>query len=688
MNQLAQRLMMLHDRPLSSSDNLTTMLGGSTTELPTSLTRTAFRLGLWPIIWPEKAEEGLGIACILAYLLERWQEIRIYRLLAHLPEELGTYTWQVSDSAFTPDDWQLEPLDENTALWGEIQQTDDAQQLVLTLENDLIDDEDDATRTFTYVFTDVADLVRQLPQVASDIAEFIGAVYVQEIQTVYTVPADIPNPDKLDAFLRRLFQWELRLQLWLSGRDWAEESLVQAYQDLKQAAKETDLDAAKWAFARAVGSVIALPGYQTLGTSLVPLVATTVAELDDSRLVTPILASALYESGNPDDAYYLLDVEIENHPENVPAWLTLADLYNQSGRLQEAIAVFQDAIEDAKLVNRVLYFYYANSILAADRYGVPVSDFVFVSPENQDDDTIRREAISAYREALKLESDNKHVLYGLVLRLLELNEPEVWQTFPALLRVDTNGDLIRAVVDNMASMDDLQPAIDALKSASAASPQRLDLSISLGAVLISAERYDEAADLLNDVEKQTLTPAQHSDVERLLLITEMPDFESKFAELSALIGARHSPSEADVDFLEEVAEQAPTLTEVHLLLAKSYQAWNDRQAALEVLLDAQKELPEDPDILLALAETLWHMGEEETAFQYLNKGLSEHPNHIGLLAKTGLFLFENEQEEQAKRYLSRAEAIDRRDPLLAEVRAVIAARVNEDPSLVDDSEDE
>jgi len=681
MNQLAQRLMMLHDKPLSNASSLTAMLGGSS-ELPMSVTRTAFRVGLWPIVWSEKAEETLGITCVLAHLLERWQEIRVYRVLARLPDDLGTYTWQIADSAFTPDDWQLEPLDENIAIWGEVQSSAEGHSLALTLENDLLDDEDDITRTFSYPFSDLADLLRKLPQIAIEIAEFMGAVYVQEVEPIYDVPADVTETEAQRVFLRRLFQWELRLQLWLSGRDWSEESLVQTYNELKKVAKEADLDVSKWAFAKAVSPVIGLPGYQSLGAVLIPLVAPTIAELDDSRLIAPILASALYSSGNADDAYYLLDVEIENHSENVSAWLILAELYNKSGRLQDAIAVFQDAIAEAKLVNRVLYFYYANSILVADRYKVPVTDFVFVTPNGED--TIRREAIWAYREALKLESENKHVLYGLVLRLIELNEPEVWQTFPTLLRVDTNGDLIRSAIDNMLAMDDLQPAVDALKSAIAQSPQRRDLLISLGAVLIAGERYDEASDVLAAIPNESLTPAQHSDVERLLLISEMPDFEARFAELSASLDARTSPTDDDIDFLEEVVERAPSLTAAHLLLSRAYVVWNDRQAALEVLLDAQKEMPDDPDILLELADTLWHMDESETAFQYLNKGLSEHPNHIGLLAKIGLFLFENGQIDQAKVFLTRAEAIDRRDPRLAEVRTTIATRIGEDPSLMDD----
>jgi len=271
-----------------------------------------------------------------------------------------------------------------------------------------------------------------------------------------------------------------------------------------------------------------------------------------------------------------------------------------------------------------------------------------------------------------------------VLRLLELNEPEVWQYFPRLIDVDSNGDLTRAAVDSFGGIDDLQPAIDALKAATAAAPPRMDLLISLGAALIAAEDYDEATDVLADVETHTLTPGQHSDIEHLLLLCEMPDFEGRFAELSASLDARTTPSDEDVDFLEEVVERAPTLVPAHLLLSRAYAVSDDRQAALEVLLDAQKELPDDPNILLALADSLWHMGETETAFEYLNKGLSQHPNHIGLLAKTGLFLFESGDEAQAKRYLSRAETIDRRDPLLAQVRTTIASQIAEE--MADDEE--
>jgi cytochrome c-type biogenesis protein CcmH/NrfG len=97
----------------------------------------------------------------------------------------------------------------------------------------------------------------------------------------------------------------------------------------------------------------------------------------------------------------------------------------------------------------------------------------------------------------------------------------------------------------------------------------------------------------------------------------------------------------EVEFLEAVVEQAPHLVEGHLALARAYFFWDDKPAALEVLLDSQEALPDQSAVLLLLARILWESDEKETAFKYLNRGLAAYPFHVGLLARTGQYLFEN-----------------------------------------------
>ena len=76
-------------------------------------------------------------------------------------------------------------------------------------------------------------------------------------------------------------------------------------------------------------------------------------------------------------------------------------------------------------------------------------------------------------------------------------------------------------------------------------------------------------------------------------------------KLANLLDAGKSPSSEDVDFLENILEQAPSLVQVIILLTKAYIKWEEGDTALEVLLDAQKRLPNDAQILDTLAAVLW-----------------------------------------------------------------------------------
>src|SRR3954469_17204729 len=79
--------------------------------------RSPFRVGLWPILSDSEPEIAMGLGLVLAALLERTPAVRVYRLLAQVSETPNSYEWDLANSQFGVDDWELEGLDENVAIW-------------------------------------------------------------------------------------------------------------------------------------------------------------------------------------------------------------------------------------------------------------------------------------------------------------------------------------------------------------------------------------------------------------------------------------------------------------------------------------------------------------------------------------------------------------------------------------------
>src|SRR5262245_60299632 len=112
MRELAKKLM---QQPAVATQALTVISGSTSSDIAQALAdlnRPRLRIGLWPILSSDSPETAMGIATILGFLLERWQQIRVYRLFAQFDVDPGNFEWTVQLSQFGVDDWQLEDLDE------------------------------------------------------------------------------------------------------------------------------------------------------------------------------------------------------------------------------------------------------------------------------------------------------------------------------------------------------------------------------------------------------------------------------------------------------------------------------------------------------------------------------------------------------------------------------------------------
>src|SRR5215216_1511266 len=93
------------------------------------------RIGLWPLV-SSAPDISMGLMTLLAFLLERYQGVIVYRLFANV-DDAEAFEWTMERSQFGVDDWQLEELDENVGVWGTLERNGAGWQLEIDVENDL-----------------------------------------------------------------------------------------------------------------------------------------------------------------------------------------------------------------------------------------------------------------------------------------------------------------------------------------------------------------------------------------------------------------------------------------------------------------------------------------------------------------------------------------------------------------------
>lgn len=688
MRDLADKLM--GRRRSNSGGNLETAIFGSASNLAEAIDTGGprLRIGLWPVRSGTRPQVAMGLAGLLGFLLEDWSsDLRVYRLFASLDGEPADYAWLPEKSQFEVDDWGLDDLDENVAMWGTLETASGKWSLTLEVENDLANEPNDL-KQFSYETNSLAQIVANLPKIAAEIAAFLEAGEPNIARRAY----QIGNWEEtgLERVLGQLFANEVSLLLHLWGKEWEVEQAKSEYEGFFEACDVLNGDLGGWLAAHGLARALN-PLFGPLDSLLFPSVGKLVSMFEQSVFPYILLSSAVARLDSLKRGCELMEDVAVRFESDVVFWVNLGRMYYQNRHFYEAVDAYQRGI-GATDVPVAYYMEYAELLGLMDMAGVQfdfdndregisgrtfadgvvLADLENVEPE----DVLAVEIIAAYRAALKSETDAS-VLHALVMQLIEMEDYDaIWSDFELLVSVDDTGDYVRQVIEALISVPDADRAVHVLRQAADRSPDRFDLLRNLGQVLLIDEEYAEARDVLEKARDFAEGDAARVEVDRLLLTADNPDFEAKMAELTTLISAGVSAKADDVDFLEYALGKVPTLAEAYLLLAQAYTKWGETDDALEVLLDGQKHLPDHPRVLEMLAGTLWRSDQRELAMRYLNRGLAANPVDVPLLALVGRYMFESGQDEQAKTFLLRAAAIAPRDPALAAVRAYIAKSVN------------
>ena len=625
----------------------------------------ALRIGLWPLRSAEQPTLAMGLFTLLSFLLERWQDVRVYRLATRLEGEPSQWQWSMASSQFGVDDWQLDGLDDNVGIWGELECDGAGLRLTLFVEDDRLA-VDAPPVEISYNTRTLAAMVTALPDVVRQIADTLDVDARRRNSPLYA--SGEWEEGTLQETLELSFLQELRLYLHLWGQTWSDSQAISGLQQLAQQASLLG-DFGAWLSAKCLARWL---HFSEDAEALLPAVAQQDELFPEVDAAAIIVADTLFARGRPGRAIDLLEARVEGA--DAALVLALADLYRRSGRVSEAVGALQDAIEAGQGSSELLT-YYGDLLQAMDLGGMSCESCVFVDPEQEPQDTQLWEALAAWEAAHQLEPETPQLLQRILITLAELDSEDArfWPAFEQLVALQDGREALRQVIDACYGLDSLDPALRVLQDACASEPDNLELGLNLAEVLLLEQ--DEAAleALLAQLRPLARDEETQAEIARLQLMVEEPEFEMRLGEIEGVLDAGNSLSSADTDWLEEIIVRAPGLGGMHALLARAYLGWSEAAAALETLLDGYRRFPADAELAALLGAQLWQAGEEELAFEYLGKGLAQNPNDVPLLSMTGQFLFEDQQEEAARSCLARAEALAPRHPALAQARARIAA---------------
>lgn len=662
---------------------------GSVGGLAQAITSEAMpvRVGLWPIQSADAPEIAIGLGVVLSYLLECWPGVVIYRLMARVEGEPQDYRWSLSHSQFAVDEWQIDDLNENVAIWGSLKHSGDCWEMTIEAENDL--SESDETFETHVDAPSIAHLVETLPSIADQIASFLELGNRLPTAQFYTAAPD----QGFDELLKRLFDWELKLYLHLWGQPWPPISSEADFDRLLNIA-EASAEFGAWAAAQAFSRALS-PQFELISQALLPKLDDFIERFPNSIAAAVHLSRAIYPLGYSEQAVNLLESVLSSDSSSDAGWLTLADLYWRQSEYPAAIFTLQRAIEQGS-GSADVFLNYGDRLSALQAAGIPyaseqrlrvlgdiefIEQFILIEPQDKPNEfSLLQEAAKAYEKAVALRPDDVDSLYQWCSLLLELRSPQLWSAFHQLVSQDTLGQRTQTLVEALYILDDVSPAERILETMIQQFPERVRLRLSLASLYLLDEAYDRAEQQLEVARDMIQDDELLVDIERLMLMAADPEFEARFGEIEDRINAGATLAAQEVEFLEKVVERAPHFAPGYVALASAYDRWQERGDALDVLLDGQKQLPDHPEILLMLGRLLWEMDEQNLALDYLNKGLRKHPNHVGLLALTGRYLFDNGQYDAARTFLARAERLDPRHSLLAEVRAHIAREISKTDS--------
>lgn len=666
----ADRMKSLGQQP-SDSGAPTSIFGSAAGLADTIQADERFRIGVYPILCADRPEAAMGLASCLCYLLEQYQDTRVYRCFAKIDSVDENAEITASDFQFSPEDWALDGLADNVILEGALTSAAHGFDLQIAIDKSLSAGDVDSA-ALTYQFDSMASLTMALPAIAADVYGQIAG----EVNTKAVIDYDAfdMSDAELAALLEAVFGWNLDVYLYLWDVEWDENDVREQFLEVVEFSVSNPGQFSFWCLGMMAKHVMQ-PGLAEIGEFI-------LAELGRSfsheSLAAPGAAAAalgLSSLGQAQQAISFLQPRLRaSEPASV--WCAMIVIQLNAGQVEAAIDTAQLALESG-LQHPALYWQYAELLMAAEVNNLNVDDVLLLDPDEYDEDAhIAVEianALKIYNDGVR---DDLGALQLALAYMIDVEDDERWIYLERLLQRDEEGDFIGEVLDRMIELEDHDRAYDILE-------KHLDSNAYAYVFLAQLALADADSALASEmVEACRAAFAEIDDnleleLQRVKLQASLPSFAEQYAETKVVLSANRPVSEDKVEALEQAIELAPKLVDLHLLLSACYRSWRDDESALEVLREAAGHAGPDPQIELGIARILWSRNERDEAISMLNAALERFPNEVYLLMQLAAFLIENAQFEDARQYISLAETIAPSHRAISQVRQLIAQKMAE-----------
>lgn len=621
------------------SNNLSVIFGSGIRLADEANTRTQRRIVVYPCkADAADAETAQGLMCALAWALNSLDGVVVMPLLVDAPSA----TWEPNNSAFTPDDVQLDALGEDTVITASLERnTASGYVLSLSAVSDVEGSDDvsvDVTGdSFVVLLNGVINAVPTFATMLGGTPDMSSSV------------PEVRAPDAaVREWLHGAFAWYRAALLTAANEEFYD-------QDFAQIRDRTLLELSEAATTWLLVQSIALMSvwYET-DTQDAELIIDMAKSLKAWQAGAPALSRALIEMRETRLAIETLETAVEEAPEQVRNWLVLSRLYAAVQRADLMLEVLQRGIElhpeDAPLL-----MLYGETLLTYAEQGLMVQQTILAG----EGESTENEAIAAFRAAVRLTADEQRAMASihLITALERAESPDLWQAFEELAVSDAKGIYIEHAINVISAEDDLEQALPALEKASIQHPLSGQVWRNLAYVQYLAGHMDTAATSIARALQYADSDTTRGEYELLALYAQDATIEGQLAEIADIVSAGYDVSERHLELLEWIVSEAPHYGEGYLLLARAYAADGESDTALEVLLDAEKQTGGSADIVAAIVDLLMESGEETVALEYITKGIENYPRHIPLLARAAQVTHALGDDDGARAFLRQAHNI-------------------------------
>jgi len=663
-SQYLDRLMNLHI--VKKNVNAESSLFGSKVKISNDQSAAIIhRIGMWPLIADDEKQAWMGLWSLIAVILENGANTRVYRLFSSdTPEELSKSSIE-SLMQFTIDDWSPETLNENIAIWGNVSRNGSNLSLVINIESDMWTDEDE--KELSYSSESLSHLLSRIPEIVNDIVDILNLNLKIESNELWKRFGSLEDLNGLRNILAH--EIELIRGLWVD--DWNDEKLESTFTLLLD-----DESGVGELYSQYFFPLLRVPGYQLIADVYLDILLNS----DFTESSSDFQKSAfifMFNMGYGNETLNLLSeaLNAENSNADEQLWMLQADFHLQLNDIFKAIDTLQTAIE-VDMASAQLYTQYGRILSVSEKYGYDVEEFLLIDPDEHTEDTTYWEANAAFGEALALDTTHKIALQLQCELLSDLDQELFWDEFKKLIDLDQEGDAVRYVIDRSYAIDDWENGIQYLNNLINTDNERLDARVNLAQMHIYNEQFKEAESIIDlllvKLDSNPSDLISRVDLERMLLVTQLPNFEATYADIEIKIASQVNLDQSQFDFLHDVCDIAPHFISGYIMLAKAYLQDGDNENALDIINIGLAQLPAEPNLLAEKGRVYANSGKFEKSLPIFNEILQLHPTHVTTMLYLARTLFDEGYYDETRTYIGQLEQIAPNDSRLSGLRKHIA----------------